>query len=157
MIEHKLNIGDVMTSSRKAIYTCLGLGSCVGLFIQDRVAGLSAGAHIFLPGSEKVSSGCAKFYSVQSAIQEIRRQFRVRGSTLEGLRAKITGGANVLNSVNLGTGARNIESVLNELAMHRIYVATADVGGVYSRTVRFESESGLMTVRILQTNQYRIY
>ena len=156
MIEHRLNIGDVITSSRKAIYTCLGLGSCIGLFIQDRVAGLTAGAHIFLPGSETVSSGCPKFYSVTSAVQEIRRQLSLQGSTLEGLRAKITGGANVLN-VSSGTGARNIESVLQELAVHRIYVATADVGGVHSRTARFESESGLMTVKILQTNQYCIY
>lgn len=156
MIEHRLNIGDVVTSSRSAVYTCLGLGSCIGLFIQDRITGLSGGAHIFLPDAENMFPGCTKFYSVTSAIQEICRQFRLQGSTLEGLRAKITGGANVL-SINLGTGARNIESVLRELAIHRIYVATTDVGGVYGRTVRFESESGLMTVKIPQTNQYRIY
>jgi len=156
MTEHRLNIGDVVTSSRKAIYTCFGLGSCIGLFIQDRHAGLSGGAHIFLPGAEKMPSAGARFYSVTSALQEILRQLKLKGSTLEGLRAKVTGGANVL-AVNRGTGARNTESVLAELVAHRIYVATADVGGIYSRTARFESETGLLTVRIPETNQYCIY
>jgi chemotaxis protein CheD len=156
MMEYTLNIGDVVTSSRKAIYTCLGLGSCIGLFVQDRSAGLSGGAHIFLPGTEQESSGCTKFYNVHSAIQEIRRQLKQQGSTLEALRAKVTGGANVIN-FNFGTGARNAESVLKALVEHRIYIATVDVGGVHSRTARFESETGLLTVKIPQTNQYRIY
>jgi chemotaxis protein CheD len=157
MMEYKLNIGDVITSSRKAVYTCLGLGSCIGLFIQDRMTGLSGGAHIFLPDADKESPGCTKFYSVTSAIQEIRRQLSHQGSTLEGLRAKVTGGANVLMGISSGTGARNAESVLKELARHRIYVATVDVGGNHSRTARFESDTGLLTVKIPQTNQYRIY
>lgn len=156
MIEHRLNIGDVITSSRKTVYTCLGLGSCIGLFVQDRMTGLSGGAHIFLPGSEKMSSACTRFYSVTSALQEILRQLKLKGSTLNGLRAKVAGGSNVL-ALNSGTGARNVKSVLAELAAHRIYVATADVGGTYSRIARFESETGLLTVRIPETNQYRIY
>jgi len=156
MIEHRLNIGDVVTSSRKVAYTCLGLGSCIGLFIQDRLTRLSGGAHIFLPGTDKISFESVKFYSVTAAIHEMCRQLRAKGSTLEALRAKVTGGANVLR-VHSDTGERNIESVLRELTMNRIYVAGTDVGGVYSRTVRFESESGLMTVKIPETNQYRIY
>lgn len=157
MIEYRLNIGDVITSSRMVAYTCLGLGSCIGLFIQDRLAGLSGGAHILLPDAEKESPGGTKFYSVTSAIQEIRRQLSSQGSTLEGLRAKVTGGANVLTGMSQGTGARNAESVLKQLAMHRIYVATVDVGGPHSRTARFESHTGLLTVKFPQTNQCRIY
>src|SRR6478609_4263347 len=41
MIQYKLNIGDVVISDSPATYTCFGLGSCIGLFIQDRLTGLS--------------------------------------------------------------------------------------------------------------------
>lgn len=156
MIEYKLNIGDVVTSSCKAIYTCLGLGSCIGLFVQDRLTGLTGGAHIFLPGQSTANIGGSKFYSVASAVQEMLRQFKAQGSTLEALRAKVTGGANVL-SINAGTGARNAESVLKELVARRIFIATVDIGGVYSRTARFESDTGRLTVKISGIDQYRIY
>ena len=105
MINFNLSIGDVAISSQKANYTCFGLGSCIGLFIQDRVQRLSAGAHIFLPESE-------------NAIDEIIIQLKHEGSTLQTLRAKVTGGANVVK-VNSQTGERNAESVLRYLTENK--------------------------------------
>jgi chemotaxis protein CheD len=156
MINFNLSIGDVAISSQKANYTCFGLGSCIGLFIQDRVQRLSAGAHIFLPESENGPTGHAKFYSVKNAIDEILIQLKRGGSTLQTLRAKVTGGANVVR-LNSQTGERNAESVLRYLTENKIYIAAVDVGGTYCRTARFESETGLLTVKTPQINEYKIY
>jgi chemotaxis protein CheD len=155
MITYTLNIGDVFTSSEKATYTCFGLGSCVGLFLQDRLSGLSGGAHIFLPENER-GPDTTKFYSVESALNELLSQFRVRGSDLTSLRAKLTGGANVI-SVSSDTGARNTDSVISYLKARKIFIAGADIGGAHSRTVKFQSDTGELTVKSAATNELKIY
>lgn len=68
------------------MYSCFGLGSCIGLFVQDRLRGLSGGAHILLPESEKVPDGF-KFYNVIAALDEILNHFKSQGSNLSALRA----------------------------------------------------------------------
>jgi len=157
MIEYTLQIGDVVTSSGNVCYSCVGLGSCIGLFIHDRTNTLSAGAHILLPENEKgPTNDPSKCYNVTSALQQILVQLKSKGSSLESLRAKITGGANVLR-VNTFIGLRNIESVIRQLTENKIYIAASDVGGVYSRTARFESSTGLLTVRMSELNEYKIF
>jgi chemotaxis protein CheD len=156
MIEYKLNIGDVVTSVSPASYVCFGLGSCIGLFIQDRTTGLSAGAHIFLPEEENEPCADSKFYSATAAVNEILEQFKLHGNDLSALRAKVAGGANVLHD-NLQTGKRNSKAVVNHLVERKIFIAALDVGGVHCRTAKFQSRTGQMTVRISETNESRIY
>ncbi|MBY0425170.1 MAG: hypothetical protein K2Q22_06005 [Cytophagales bacterium] len=150
-MDFKLDIGDVATSDTWARYTCFGLGSCIGLFIQDRMTGASGGAHILLPESELAPIEKAKYYNVHSALNEIITRLRDMGNPLDSLRAKITGGANVLG-VNLRTGQRNVDSVIHSLTEKRIYLAASDIGGTYSRTAIFESSTGLLTIKIPQIN-----
>jgi chemotaxis protein CheD len=155
MINYTLNIGDVFISSQKASYTCYGLGSCVGLFVQDRVTGISGGAHILLPGNEKGIGRMDKFYNVTGAMQEILTQFQIMGSSLTTLRAKIAGGANVIGG-ELLTGKMNCESVLKQLIDHQIFIAAKDVGGSCYRTATFRSDTGQLLVRT-ESKELNIY
>jgi chemotaxis protein CheD len=156
MKEYKLNIGDLRVVKEEAVtFTCLGLGSCIGLFMQDRSTGLSGGAHILLP-AESTASFDGKYYAVKQAVNEIIRQFRDAGSSTLNLRAKITGGAKVVTA-GLDTGRLNTENVVQELVQKNVYIAAMDVGGRTSRTARFNCISGELTVRIPETNEYRIY
>lgn len=155
MIEHKLNIGELRVAKGEPVtYACLGLGSCIGVFLQDRTVGLSGGAHIQLPTEMKSDDG--KFYGVKSAINELLNQFKNSGSTLQNLRAKISGGANVI-ATGCATGRQNVERVVEELVQHKVYIAAMDVGGKQSRTVRFNSETGTLTVRIPETNETKLF
>jgi len=156
MRKFQLNIGDVATASGNAHYTCFGLGSCIGLFIQDRVTGLSGGAHIFLPDAEASLKDFAKYYSVTQAIDEIIARFKMKGSMLDTLRAKVTGGANVLG-VKSHTGIKNSEAVMKQLIERKIFLAAVDVGGSYYRTANFDSETGILNVKIPQLNQFKTY
>jgi chemotaxis protein CheD len=97
-----------------------------------------------------------KFYSVKSAIAELLQQFKNSGSTLQNLRAKITGGANVINT-GCATGQQNIALVMQELVERKIYIAAMDVGGKQSRTARFNSDTGTLTVRIPETNEIKLF
>lgn len=156
MKEYKLNIGDLRVSKEEAVtFTCLGLGSCIGLFLQDRSTGLSGGAHILLP-ADCTNSMDGKYYAVKQAVDEMIRQFKEAGSTTLNLRAKIAGGANVV-STGSNTGQRNTETVVHELVQNKVYIAAMDVGGKTSRSARFDGKSGALTVRIPETNEYRIY
>jgi chemotaxis protein CheD len=156
MKQYTLNIGDVQTSLKPATYTCFGLGSCVGIFLQDRITGISGGAHILLPGDE--AGPCAKkFYNVSMAMEELLKQFRSWGSDLMAIRAKVTGGANVLSTSPFFTGKNNSESVVEHLVSNRIFIAAKDLGGCYARTANFQSDTGKLIVRMPQLNQYKIY
>lgn len=156
MIEYTLNIGDVATSLKPANYTCFGLGSCIGLFIQDRITGLSGGAHIFLPENEEGPSNTNKFYSVTTALNEILERFKFHGNNLTSLRAKVAGGANVI-TMSMQTGERNAQSVVSHLISNKIFIAAMDIGGTMCRTAKFQSSNGQLIVRTPQTNEYKIY
>lgn len=155
MIEYKLNIGEVVVSKQPAVFTCLGLGSCIGLFLHDRQTGVSGGAHIFLPNANHTMTD-SFHYTVTSAINEMLKQFQQYGSSLLNLRAKISGGASVLADV-YDTGKNNIASVKEVLVANKVFIAAADVGGNRSRTARFCSLSGEMRVMIRETQECKIY
>lgn len=155
MIEYTLNIGDVVATPRNARFVCYGLGSCIGLFVQDRIAKICGGAHILLPDDE-AGPDKRKFYSVSSAMKELLSQFKSQGSNLQTLRAKITGGANVVR-MNTDTGLKNAESVIGYLNLNRIFIAAVDVGGFDCRTAKFESNSGRLYVRKSGINENAVY
>lgn len=150
MKEYKLNIGEVVVSKEPASYNCLGLGSCIGLFVHDRVNNFTAGAHIFLPEQEGPTED-GKFFSVSQALEEILSRFQLYGSSLIGLRAKITGGACVLN-VGVDTGVKNASSIVSRLVQNKIYIAAKDLGGTWCRSAKYNSLTGVMTVKIPQLN-----
>lgn len=156
MTHYTVAIGDVIVEQRDAVFTCFGLGSCIGLFISDRDKNLSAAAHILLPDDEKATSEKDKFYTVTSALRQILNQFKQRGSTLYALRAKITGGANVVN-LSTQRGSANVTSVMKHLNANRIFVAAHDVGGVFSRTAKYDSLTGQLTIKIPELNDYKFF
>lgn len=156
MTNHRLNIGDVVTSSEKVIYTCLGLGSCIGLFIKDRLTNQTAGAHIFLPDDEQGPDNISSLCNVSAALDEILRQLKMNGSNLTALRAKMAGGANVLGTKTL-SGYRNAQSVLKQLIRRGIYIAASDLGGTHCRSATFDSNSGTMTVKNAQLNEFKTF
>lgn len=159
MIEYKLNIGDIaVCDNQNVTITCLGLGSCIGLFLQDRTTGISGGAHIQLPSEEGAANIFGKYYSVSSAVEELISQFKRRGSSALNLRAKITGGSNVISMGNsYQTGKQNAESIITELVQRNIFIAASDMGGHLSRTARFNCLSGELIVRHPETYQTKIF
>jgi len=159
MIDHRLNIGDLIVSKNKDMtFTCFGLGSCIGLFLQDRITGISGGAHILLPSEIESPNIFGQFYSVQSAINELLLQFKKRGSSLMTLRAKVTGGANVLSSdIEFATGKRNTENVINNLIKNKIFIAASETGGQHARTAKFNCKTGELLVRKPDSEEINIY
>lgn len=138
-------------TSSPVLYTCYGLGSCIGLFVTDRVKKLTAGAHIPLP----FSRGGGIFRGADTMIQELLVLLKGEGSDLCSLRAKMTGGAQVYTGTN-DIGLQNIQAVFQVLTNSKIYVASSDVGGLVSRTARFNSETGALYISTSEQKTYCI-
>ncbi len=146
-----LNINEVDVTGKPVIYTCYGLGSCIGLFLTDRLRGLSGGAHIPLP----VSTEESEWYGVSGMIDILLENLKSMGSDLNCLRAKVTGGAQVFeNMTNIGD--QNVQSVLQQLVNRKIYLAAKDVGGKVSRTARFNSVTGELKISTSERKTYSI-
>ncbi|MBS1509029.1 MAG: chemotaxis protein CheD [Bacteroidetes bacterium] len=146
-----LGINDTHVTSNPVIYTCYGLGSCIGLFVTDRVKGLSGGAHIPLPKP----LGNADFLGAKKLIDELLASLEYQGSDLSSLRAKVTGGAQIYESTE-SVGSQNEEAVMKELVERKIFVAAKDVGGKVSRTARFYSDTGEVLISTSEQKKYRI-
>jgi chemotaxis protein CheD len=136
-----LGINEAAATNKPVLYTCYGLGSCVGLFLTDRLKKVSGGAHIPLPASSAENI----FRDAESMIDELLHKLQTLGGNIHYLRAKVTGGANVLPG-NLTIGEQNVQVVLHHLITHNIFIAAADVGGHEARTARFNSVSGELTI-----------
>ena len=146
-----LNINEMDVAHDDRVYTCYGLGSCIGLFVADRIKGLSGGAHIALPDS--LASG--DFLGALYIIEELLSAFEAQGSDLNNLRAKVTGGASVVeNSFNIGE--QNSKVVLQQLAHKKIFIAATDVGGKVSRTARFNTVTGMLQISTSELKTYCI-
>jgi chemotaxis protein CheD len=151
-----LNIGEVKSTTAPAMFVCYGLGSCIGLFVQDRANGIAGGAHILLPDNTKSPAWDGSFYNAEMAIQELFRQLRLKGSSLKNLEAKIVGGAQLTQNC-FSVGKDNVNSVLTKLKSSSVSIAGLDVGGKVSRTARYNSAKGELLVRSLEDNHCKVF
>lgn len=149
---HMLNISESHVTNIPLIYTCYGLGSCVGVFIIDRITKLAGGAHIGLPAK---ANGNIDFLSADAILERLLYGFQRLGSNLMALRAKIIGGAQVL-AYSAGTGSENIRSVQSFLVTNRILITAEDVGGIIARTGRFNSNTGELFISTSEGKRYTI-
>ena len=124
----------------------LGLGSCIGLALVDRSAGVAGLAHIVLPESHENAREVGKF--ADTAVPELLTRMRRAGATDRRLEAAMVGGARMFEmSSGLDIGARNEQAVRAALTKARIAVRAAQTGGNQGRTIKVAVGEGVVTVR----------
>jgi chemotaxis protein CheD len=151
MMSCVLDINEVEVSVRPVEMVCVGLGSCVAVFVTDRIRKVYGGAHIPLPCGEFT----AGMKSAGEIIDELLYKLQRKGGDVNRLRAKIAGGANVLDQT-LDIGKQNAESVMELLHARKIYIAGSDLGGTISRSVRFNSVTQELTISTSEQEKYII-
>jgi chemotaxis protein CheD len=104
------------------IYVCFGLGSCIGLFIADRIIGLIGGMQIALPTS--LSDG--EFLSIARLIEQLLVNFRMARRNLNVLLATIDRVAQGYRSL-LDIGKQNIKMVIQKVTPRRNFGIATDV------------------------------
>jgi chemotaxis protein CheD len=141
----KVGMADLKTCLPPNGITTLGLGSCVGIALRDKINKVGGLAHIMLPDSSVIANqtNLAKF--ADTGIDELIRQMEALGARRINMTAKIAGGAMmfaVSSRSSLNVGERNVEAVRKKLKSLGIPILAEDCGLNFGRTVVFYPETG---------------
>ena len=128
----------------------LGLGSCIGVTLYDKIHKIGGMVHVVLPEGAPGEKNRAKFANlgVDALLQEMLKN----GAARNALVAKMAGGAHMFGGVNpssdiLKVGDRNAAQVAMALMRLRIPIQARDVGGQYGRTIVLNTEDGSLFVK----------
>lgn len=136
----------VVSSDPSEELVALGLGSCIGLAMVDRTAGVAGLAHIVLPESNDRGDQVGKF--ADTAVPELIAKMVKAGAVERRFEVAIAGGARMFEmSGGLDIGSRNETAVRAALARARITIKAAETGGSSGRTVKISVGDLLVTVR----------
>jgi chemotaxis protein CheD len=131
--------GDVLVS--------LGLGSCIGLAVVDKRAGVAGLAHIVLPAATGTPKPESLHKFADHAVPALVDGMVERGASRVFMQASLIGGASMFAGAGLEVGARNADAVRELVAGRRVPVVAEAVGGSKGRTVRVDVKSGAVSVR----------
>jgi chemotaxis protein CheD len=145
-----VGIGETRTSrDPDVVFVVYGVGSCIVLCAHDPAAPVAGLSHILLPRRYHEQTNPRDLRYADVAIPELIRRLKKFGASEERLNVKIAGGANVVKAFSeekQDIGLRNIREVQRILKEMNVTIASQDVGGIHSRTVRFFARSGRMVV-----------
>ena len=158
----KVGIAEMKIVTSPGLIRATGLGSCVGVVLYDLPAKTAGLAHVMLPSSFIAKNGehmnKAKF--ADTAIFELIGMLKSAGCHQSRLLAKIAGGAEMFSfsSMNeaMRIGPRNVEAVKQELKKYRIQLVAEDTGGKSGRTIEFNPENAVLTVRTVNQGSVEI-
>ena len=129
----KVGMADLKLCPPDEGITTLGLGSCVGVAIVDKVTRQGGLAHVMLPDSTTIrnNTNVAKF--ADTGVAELVRQMEAAGAKRSRMVAKIAGGAQMFAFV---------EAVKKKLKELGIPILAEDTGLNFGRTVEFFPKTG---------------
>ena len=149
----KVGMADLNTTKYPGVLTTLGLGSCVGIALYDRVAKIGGLAHIMLPSSTQIknNTNVAKF--ADTAIEELIKQMEICGASKRNIVAKLAGGSQMFSFARasdiMRIGERNAQASKEVLKIMSIPIIAQDTGGSHGRTIELYTEDGMLLVKTI--------
>jgi len=146
------------TDAPVAIHTILG--SCVALTMRDPVSGQAAMCHCLLPTKPGTDAGRQPvedhFRYVDTSLEAMLREFRLRAVPAGRLEIKLFGGANVLETISPkhAVGSLNWQQAHLSLETLRLPILAQDIGGEVARRLIFETGTGEVMVKQLGMDAY---
>lgn len=150
----RVGMADYKAAKSPAILITLGLGSCVGVVLYDKIKKVGGLAHVMLPDSSLSNQkdfNPGKF--ADTAIDALIEDMLEFGAIRNNIVSKIAGGAQMfkIKSENniMQIGKRNVEAVKAKLNQLNIKLLAEDVEGNYGRTIEFFCETGELTIKTI--------
>lgn len=143
----KVSIADYAVAEEGTLSTS-GLGSCLGIAIYDPDRGIGSLLHPMLPHRNGDDSRPPERF-VDSGIATVVEALVAEGADRSVLRAKMTGGAAVIEFDTDDTesiGDRNIAAARSVFADRGIEIVGEEVGGDCGRTMRVDAATGAVAV-----------
>lgn len=149
MIEPKLvGIGQMAFAKAPNQLCCLGLGSCVAVFLYDSEMKFGGVVHCLLPRAPTPSDSPTKY--ADTGVRRLFKEIVARGCRRERLVAKIIGGAQMFPNLEYHThdiGADNCKTVKMVLAELGVKIVAEDTKGVRGRSAFFDMNEGIVVVK----------
>jgi chemotaxis protein CheD len=149
-METVVRMGEAYASNTpEDVLACIGLGSCIGLAIVDRFAGVAALAHVMLPESARPDPPQPHKFA-DLAVPALTDLVLAHGAARSRLEAVLAGGAAMFQFGGSGQdiGARNADAIEGLLDAAGIPVVATATGGSKGRTFRIRVGRDLtITVR----------
>jgi chemotaxis protein CheD len=133
------------------------LGSCVAVCIYDPVQKIGGMNHYMLPLWNGDGLPSPKYGNI--AIPKLIEKMLLNGCRRENLKAKIFGGAAVINNNNglIAVGDRNIALAKDMLKMERIEIVAASLGDVFGRKILFNTYTGEVLMKKVEIkNEFKV-
>jgi chemotaxis protein CheD len=147
-MERMVRMGELAISDTPGdVLVSLGLGSCIGLALVDKRAGVAGLAHIVLPASGGESKPEAMHKFADHAVPALLDGMVERGASRVFIQASLVGGASMFATVGQDVGRRNAVAVRELIAQRRVPVVAEAVGGSRGRTVKVDVARGTVSVR----------
>ena len=147
----KVGIADLNIALSPYKLITVGLGSCVGIAIYDKDAGIGGLAHIMLPDSSQFNKVTNEIKFADLAIPIMVQDMIKKGARLKNMKAKIAGGASMFNfpdkTIVMDIGNRNGIAVKSALKILCIPILAEDIGGNKGRTLIFDTANGSLFIR----------
>ena len=151
--EVKVGIADLNLVLDPGTIMTIGLGSCIGIALYDRILKVAGLSHIMLPDSTQFKNVTNPMKFADSAIPILIEKMQKQGCRKQNIVAKIAGGASMFNfsdkSIISDIGMRNSEAVKKALKDIGIPIIAEDTGGDKGRTMILEASSGKVTLKIV--------
>ncbi len=149
----KVGMADYKTIKSMGILTTLGLGSCVGIALYDKINKVAGLAHIMLPSSLEIKNNSNKAKFADTGIQELLGEMILLGANKKYLVAKLAGGAQMFSFDSstdiLRIGERNVLASKKKLQEFNIPIVSEDTGGNYGRTIELNCLDGSLLVKTI--------
>jgi chemotaxis protein CheD len=149
--EIRVGIADLNIVSYPGKLITVGLGSCIGIAIYDKVSNFGGLAHIMLPDSTQFNNITNPYKFADMAIPLLIEKMEANGAKKRNMVAKIAGGASMFSfsdkSMVMDIGARNSVAVKSALVRVSIPIISEDVGGNKGRTIIFDTVNGIVQVK----------
>lgn len=138
-METVVHMGEAFVSSTAGdTLACIGLGSCIGLTLVDRLRGIAGVAHVMLPAATQPDPPLPHKYA-DLAVPSLIDLVLATGARRTRLEAALVGGAAMFrfgNGSGQEIGQRNIAAVTHLVEAARIPIRATQLGGSTGRTLR---------------------
>jgi chemotaxis protein CheD len=141
-----VGIADFAVSNgRQVILATHSLGSCLGIAIYDPVAQVGGLLHIMLPDSnlDPIKAAARPAMFLDTGLPAMYRAAYQLGADKHRLKIYVAGGAQVMDGSGFfSIGKRNYEALLEICRHHGLRLQAEQVGGLVSRSVYLQIETG---------------
>lgn len=155
MALYRAGMAEIQIGGTGDVLQALGLGSCIGLVLVDRLNHIGGMVHVMLPDSAVSRDGVpqtGKF--ADTGVPALLQMVQAAGGNRSRLMVKMAGGAEMFafagkDSPSLSIGKRNSEAVAEQLKRHGLRLDASDVGGSHGRTLEIDLTTLACTVKVV--------